>query len=344
MAEYKKIALIPAYEPEPVLAEVAAGLKRNGFEIVVVDDGSSWEYNSVFQAVSVYSTVLVHVVNKGKGAALKTGIGYIAENYEGPYTVVCVDADGQHKVEDAVRVCEQAAAYPGTLVLGSRRFTGKVPLRSRLGNTITRYVFRLTSGGKVYDTQTGLRAFSDGLCARLLEIEGERYEYEMNMLMVFTKEKLPVKEVWIETVYIGDNSSSHFNTLRDSARVYKGILKYSASSFVSFCADYLMYCIFLAVTGNLIFSNAAARVISGTLNYTLNRNVVFKSKVPVVRSVLQYFCLAVIIFLINTALLKGLAELGLNSYFAKIPVELVMAVANYCIQNRVIFAKESEAV
>ena len=333
----KQIALVPAYEPEEIMIDLLKQLGDKGFEVIIVDDGSGAAYSDLFKRAEEFGTVLVHPQNKGKGCAIKTGLKHIYENYEAPYTVVTVDADGQHKVDDVVRVCERAGDEPDALVLGSRKFNGKVPLRSWFGNTVTRFVFRISSGKKVYDTQTGLRAFSDKLISRLMEIDGERYEYEMNMLMQFSRENIPIREEWIETVYIDDNSSTHFDTIRDSWKIYKEILKFSGASLISFCVDYSLYCILNAVTGQLLFSNVAARIVSATVNYTLNRKMVFKSKAPVLKSVLQYIALAVFIIVCNSALLKLLTGFGLNKYLIKIPVELAMFLVSWSVQHLFIF-------
>ena len=91
-----------------------------------------------------------------------------------------------------------------------------MPLRSNFGNHVTRFVFYVTTGCKLHDTQTGLRAFQDTLIPKLLMIPGERYEYEMNVLMYFAKSKEKIIEEWIETVYLEKNESSHFNPIKDS--------------------------------------------------------------------------------------------------------------------------------
>ena len=89
----------------------------------------------------------------------------------------------------------------------------KMPLRSRFGNTVTRAVFRLLSGVYISDTQTGLRAFDSSLFDLMLEIEGMRYEYEINVLMRLAKERVPIREVPIETIYHDrKNTVSHFRT------------------------------------------------------------------------------------------------------------------------------------
>ena len=209
---------------------------------------------------STYAVVLHHKKNLGKGSGIKTGLSYIANYYEKPYTVVCVDADGQHNVPDVMKVLYCASENRETLVLGSRKLSGEVPLKSRFGNTVTRVVYRLLSGTYIYDTQTGLRAFSDTLVPLLKRVKGERYEYEMNVLMKFAREKRPIQEIWIETIYLEGNSSSHFHAVKDSLRIYKEILKFSASSLIGFLTDYVMYCLLLAVTGNLVASSQDHRL------------------------------------------------------------------------------------
>ncbi|MBQ7247575.1 MAG: bifunctional glycosyltransferase family 2/GtrA family protein [Lachnospiraceae bacterium] len=339
----KRIALIPAYEPDDALVNVAERLRERNFEIVVVDDGSGENYRKLFENVEEIATVLRHPENRGKGAALKTGLRFIADCWEGPLTVVTVDADGQHRPEDVIRVCDQSEKLPGYLVLGSRKMKGKVPLRSRLGNGITRLVYRISSGVRIYDTQTGLRAFSGQLIPWLLKIPGERYEYEMNMLMSFAREGRPMKEVEIETVYLDGNSSSHFDTVKDSCRIYKEIIRFSGSSFISFCLDYLMYALMLAAGLGVTASNILARVVSGTVNYTLNRKLVFNSDSSVSKSALQYLALSAFILAMNTVILKGLVYMHVSRYAAKILAEAMMFAVSWAIQHRFIFRKAATA-
>lgn len=223
----KRIALIPAYKPDEKLTGLVEGLRAEGFRVVVVNDGSGSGFSRLFTVVHSYADVVEHTQNRGKGAALKTGIRYISEHFEAPYIIVTADADGQHRIPDIIRTAELAAANPTSLVLGSRAFDKDVPLRSRFGNTVTRGVFRLCSGVSVRDTQTGLRAFGSGLTELMLCIGGDRYEYEMNVLMELAQRRMSILECPIETVYLDGNSSSHFSTVKDSARIYRGILSYT---------------------------------------------------------------------------------------------------------------------
>ena len=114
----KTVVLIPAYKPELRMLDVIAELSAYEFDLVVVDDGSGDGYRTLFDEASKSAVVLRHEVNRGKGAALKTGIGYIDRHYQKPYVIVTADADGQHRTEDIVKVSRVAADHPDSLVLG----------------------------------------------------------------------------------------------------------------------------------------------------------------------------------------------------------------------------------
>ncbi len=218
------VVLIPAYEPDQRLVDVVAELRRQApsWQVVIVDDGSGPRYAAVFtMAAALGATVITHDKNRGKGAALKTGFAWIRSHAPGE-TVVCADSDGQHLVHDIVRVA--SAVRPSTMVLGGRRFTGKVPARSRFGNAVTRHVFRALSGVPVYDTQTGLRAYPHELLSWLASVPGERFEYEFQALLRARTAGIRIVEVETETVYEVERHSSHFRTVRDSVRIYAPLL------------------------------------------------------------------------------------------------------------------------
>lgn len=335
------IVVIPAYEPDEKLLHVVDDLRRDtAYAIVVVDDGSSAAAQPVFAALPEDVTLLRHAENRGKGRALKTAYEYIAAHFPQTEGVVTVDADGQHLPADVARVSEEWAAHPEALVLGSRRFTGDVPWRSRTGNAITRAVFRLSTGVAVFDTQTGLRAFAVSRIPMMLEMRGERYEYEINVLLYATRQRIPIREVTIETVYIADNASSHFHPLRDSWRIYKMILLFVASSLLSALVDYVLVLAFSAVFAmqaqGLLLSVVLARVISSFLNYMLNRKFVFGDRSR--RSVLRYYLVAAGILLANYGLLSALSAV-LPLALAKLLVELALYPLSFYLQRKFVFVR-----
>lgn len=342
------IVLIPAYQPDEQLVLLAERLKNNtDYHIIVVNDGSAPEKDAVFAALPDTVTVLTHEKNSGKGRAMKTGMAYIQEHFPETEGVVIVDADGQHLLPDIQRVCEEQATHPDAIILGSRQFTGKVPMRSLVGNTITRYVFALASGVMVHDTQTGLRAFSVKRIPQLLALKGERYEYEMYMLLGAAEQHIPMREVYIETVYLDEeNSSSHFNPLKDSLRIYGSILKFTASSIAAFFIDYVLVLLLAWIFGCfgmeqkllLLYSAVIARVVSSLCNFLVNRRVVFKSDDSVVSTAIKYYAVAALILALNYGLLNLFnIVLSVPLAVAKLIVEALLFAISLMLQRFFVF-------
>lgn len=168
------IILIPAYKPDQSLVRLARALREQdpATEILVIDDGSGSTYTPIFTELRIDGvTVQTHPVNKGKGAALRTGITWAKANRPGE-VIVTADADGQHLSRDIFRVGvrTETATVAGqrSIILGVRTSPDpnageegtKVPLRSKIGNSATVGFFALATGARVADTQTGLRGFT----------------------------------------------------------------------------------------------------------------------------------------------------------------------------------------
>ena len=301
--------IIPAYQPDLNLIKLVRLVHaKSDLEIIVVDDGSDADKKVIFDKLEGLATVLTHEHNQGKGQALKTAYAYILER--STYgSIVTADADGQHKIWDIFRVVNQSQEHPGTLILGTRAFSGKVPLRSAFGNKLTRFLFKQQTGVAVSDTQTGLRAFTTNLLPFMLEVDGQRYEYEMNVLLAASK-SFPIVEVPIETVYINDNEGSHFRPIRDGLLIYKDMFKFALSSLGSFMVDYLVYAFFLfilmavPISLRILLANGIARVTSSIFNYSTNKRLVFKNKDSVTRTGSGYFGLALGLFILDTLLIR----------------------------------------
>lgn len=209
--------LIPAYKPDESMIALINALKaQNAYSrILVVDDGSGEPFAPVFEKAAMLCEVVHHEVNRGKGAAIRTGLEILSG-----YNVVTADCDGQHTPEDIKKI---ASAIDNNLVLGVRK-KREMPVKSYIGNILTCAVFALKTGKWISDTQTGLRGIPAHYIPASLTLAGDRYEYEMNMLMDACHRKLPIREIEIETVYIDNNRGTHFRALRDGLRIYKLIL------------------------------------------------------------------------------------------------------------------------
>ncbi|NLZ48031.1 MAG: glycosyltransferase [Clostridiales bacterium] len=337
------VILIPAYEPSKKLIKLVCELIYVcDYDIVVVDDGSGENYRYIFDSISnLGCTVLTHEKNMGKGAALKTGFKYIQETNEAR-GVVTADCDGQHLTKDIINVAEAIKEHKNYVVLGTRRFVGKVPFRSRFGNSVTRAVFTFASGVKVYDTQTGLRGFSIDMLPWLCDIPGDRFEYEMNMLLETLPAGYSFYEINIDTVYHEQNQSSHFHPLKDSFRIYLPIIKFSMSSILSGVIDFLLLAVLQLYTSNLFLSVIGARLCSASFNYTINRIYVFSKfkDASIKRSLPRYFILAAFIMLVNYGVIDiYYSLLGLSLFLAKILTEVTIFLFSYWAQRRFVFSK-----
>ena len=334
--------LIPAYKPDDKLVALTDQLlTHDDLKLVVVDDGSGEAFRPVFEALDKRVTLISYPDNKGKGGALKTGIRYIMDHMPECERLVTADADGQHRYADIRRVLDKSEEMPGALVLGSRAFDGDVPLRSRFGNAMTRQVVAIASRVKVRETQPGLRGFDRDGMRLFVDGPGDRYEYEINMLLTAARAEMPIYEVTIETVYLNDNESSHFNPLKDSLRIYACILKFACSSLICFGIDYVLFQLLRTFIPLTWVSNLLARIVSASVNFMLNKKLVFKGNEKTLPAVLKYAALAVFIYLIDTAILALLYEkLGWSRYVVKIISGVLGYLISFPVQGRIVYRKQ----
>lgn len=342
--------LIPAYEPDLRLIELIRLLKENcDYRIVVVDDGSGVRYRYLFDMVrSEGCTVLAHETNRGKGCALKTGFSYILEQGTEKTGVVTADADGQHLVLDILRVAQEIPSSSRKIVLGARKFVGKVPLRSAFGNFFMRIMFTAASGSNIWDTQTGLRGFPVSLLPLMLKIEGDRFEYEMEMLLEASSSGYGFKQISIETLYIAGNRSSHFHPFRDSVRVCIPFFKFCLSGITAAVVDYSLLFVFQWLIGTvwrlpgaLFFGVVLARASSSGVNFAMNRALVFRSKATKQKpkvSAAHYYLLVCSLLLINYLMLKLFTDVfHIWLVIAKILTEVLLFFFSYGIQRFLLF-------
>ncbi len=218
----KYIILIPTYNPDDKLLQVLKTINKK-YETIVVNDGS--ENKDMLKGCEEYAQIISYDENQGKGFALKTGFAYIKAHYK-DYVVVTMDDDMQHKLEDAINLCDYVNDHEDEFAIGRRHWDKTTPITSRIGNAIARHTFKRHTGLSIYDTQTGLRAFSYKLIDYMLSIEGNRYEYEMNVLYNLKNNNIKYKEIDIQTIYIDNNKTSRFRVFKDSIKILKDMRKW----------------------------------------------------------------------------------------------------------------------
>lgn len=269
--------VIPAYQPDEQLVSLVKQLAENQFSVVIVDDGSGEEYNGFFASCKDFAQIIHSPCNEGKGAALKRGFAAAQRLFPEEETFITADADGQHGVEDIIRVREKLESG-SDFVLTVRYLQGKIPFRSRLGNVLSRIVYTVMNGHYFDDNQSGLRGFHKKHIQWLLRVKGDKYDYEMNMLCHADKQGIKIATLPIKAIYIDGNKSSHFNPVADTLRIYKRLFD---SLWPSVFSVAMMEALVFAVSLFMNYQQAriavpTAVMFSTLLSIALQRFVVFK--------------------------------------------------------------------
>ena len=344
MIIYNNIAvLIPALNPDKKLIRLVQELNQIGLvNTVVIDDGSNNETQSVFDELQNFGThVIHHPSNQGKGAALITGIRWIKKNQPKIVGIVTADADGQHAPKDILKVA-YTMLLDNCIVLGTRNLSKpEVPLTSKIGNTFSAIYFALKTGKIIKDTQTGLRGIPSRFFKLALNVEGDRYDYEMRFLEQMSAKGVCYVLVDIETIYEEDRVT-HFNTVSDSLTIYKSFFKNIASSILSALVDIAGFMLFISFGNQIFFATVAARTISGIFNFSLNKIWVFKKRSShntrnEFFKYLSLFTTQMILSGLFTDSLSTLFQFQNGLLFSKIIVDCVLFIGSYLVQRFWIF-------
>lgn len=346
--------VIPSLEPDIKLLQLLETIRKQEDEenlIVVVNDGSDQYYDAIFdEAEDNFGIELIsYDENRGKGHALKTAFKHIINKHPYIERVATIDSDGQHTYKDTIKCIEESYKHPDSIIFGSRNFEADsidIPKKSRFGNVMTSKVLDSLTGYQLNDTQTGLRIFPVNLLGEMLDVKGERFEYEMNMIIYSRENDIEIIEVPISTIYINDNKSTHFNPIKDSLAIYQVFIKYILSSITGFLVDISIFALIMYIMPsdylvNITLATVIARIISSTTNYLLNKNFVFKQGTR--RSAVQYFSLVVVQMLSSSVLVSMFSSVFslISTTLIKVFVDLGLFLASYFIQKTFIF-KEGE--
>lgn len=357
--EIAEVIVIPAYEPPDTFTDYVRTLLAEHRIVLIVDDGSGERFSPIFSEISNFShtTVLRKARNHGKGYALRSAFRYIATCYP-KAIVVTADCDGQHRPWDIERLLEESRKHPGALCLGVRDFSDRsIPFRNRFGNRAASFFFRLFSGIRLSDTQTGLRAFHADLLSLLLQIGGDRYEYETKVLLSLARSGVPFCTIAVETVYTNEKNErtpSHFRPIADSFRVLlgvsSGIRRFALASVLAALVDVASFVIlsryvFTAPAAGIAFLLACvgARLLSSVVQYTLNRRYVFEKAGK--GTAVRYYLLWSLCLLLSASfsfLLGFITENIKIVAVGKALFDLVLAFFSFRIQERFVFRAKSE--
>ena len=364
--EVKTVVLIPALDPErgPLLDLVSKLLSYDFLFVLLVDDGSSKENKIIFEECkSLGCEVVSYDENRGKGYALRIGFSEILSKKElyGEADVITADSDGQHTVEDILKVRQEMLAHKGAFVLGVRDFFSEdsnknVPPKSLKGNRFTSKLFKFMYGRRMVDTQTGLRGIPYSLLDEATKIKGDRYQYEMKALIKAVRSDVEIIETPIEVIYVDNNKGTHFRPIRDSLKIIGVIisqfLKYSLISLSSSILDIAAFTMLSAMLASvlpvehIIVSTFIARGISGAFNFLMNKRVVFSAgDQALLPGILKYILTAVLIASLSALFVNGLfLILHWNKTLIKIIVDTLLFFVSYKLQQAFVFNRHPRQI
>lgn len=338
--------LIPAYQPSAGFPDLVKRIRTESkLPVVVVDDGGGVGYREIFDKLAAEDGVDVirNAVNLGKGAALKNGINYILTRHPEAVGIVTADADGQHAIKDIIAVADELRANPAALVMGCRTFGSTTPLRSRFGNGVSRVLYRFLLGVKVSDTQTGLRGLSRAIAEASLAIKSNRYEFESEQLTLPGTIGTAIREAPIETIYEENNASSHFDPLRDSARIYFVVLRYASASIMTALIDLIVFMMLISLSVGVVPANLGSRAVALCFQFLMLRSFVFKTGGGLAKFALFVGYVGL------TGLASGILQEALTDFtgapviVSKLLVDTAIFIFNFLFLRDIMFAKKPTA-
>lgn len=333
--------VIPTLNPNiDLLDSFIQELKKEFTNILVYNDGSREKYDDYFKKLSDDGViVLKHCVNMGKGRAMKDAFNYLLNEYPDLDGVVTADSDGQHSVKDVKKCANLIKKNPESLILGCRDFDDKnVPKRSKLGNKITRCVLKSMVGVSLKDTQTGLRGLPKEVMLKLVTTEGERFEYETKQLIDTAYRKIPIVEYKIDTIYINENSESHFNAVTDSIKIYKLFSRFFGYTICYWILDLVLFMILYHFIGNansIMFSTIIARTISCIYKYSVKEKLAYRG----FKKMMLFIFISFVQMILSGAMVQLLAATFTNTnvVLLKVIIDIVIYIVTIVCLTGVTF-------
>lgn len=337
--------LMPAYNPGSGIVRIVKEALPHVTRVVIVDDGCNETEKIYLRKCSEddHVTLLVHDANRGKGVALHTGINHcLARMDDERDFILTMDSDGQHDPDDILRFKDLLTSKEENVhfALGERLDDSRMPIKSRIGNSFMRFLFRMQFGGQIHDTQTGFRLLSAKFARHFADvIIPGRYETEMDMLILASRVCKHIHTVQINTIYFDNNKGSKFKPIMDSWIIVKLFAMYSAVSIASFGFDYLAFIILTYLLEiPYLLSNVLARFFSAVFNFLGHKGFSFKSKKHLGPQAVKYaLAVAATLMLATTLLYLCVAGLDIPEYIAKPLVDGVAFCINFFVLGRFVF-------
>lgn len=338
------IIIITAYRPDYHLIDLYTKLKELNFDnIVISDDGSDPVFSEIYNTLRKKgASVIMNETNSGKGMSIKNALTYVIKNFPDAPGVIIADGDGQHLPSDIKKISDELLKSENSIVQGIRNFRKrKIPFKFRARNMLSSVVYRIDSGKKATDIRTGLRGIPHSLIPFAASVKGKRFEYESNLIKEAAEKKIPIKRVAINTVF-PKNNKVYYRPLRDSARIIKSPLVFMSASLSSYLVDIILFALLInffkgRAVDDIFPATIIARIISGTVNFTINKTLNFNKKGKANRQLLKFILFFATLMLLSSTFVSMLSFIRLPLVTIKMMVDTVLFFVNFYVQKKWIF-------
>lgn len=321
-------------------------------DVILVDDGMPAEKGAALAELARPGvTLLRHALPLGHGRAVKTGLHALLAAFPSGAPAVIALADTYSPGADIAALLSAAEESPGALVVGIPPVKEKLSRKTRLMNWLASTLFSLVQGKRPAEVRAPLRALPGGLIAPAAVLKGEGDDYILNLLLVLCKREIPVRETEV-------TASHDLPPIPGSmwAGLIVTVAAFLFSSLFSAMLDYILFVILYSVvfpetdlipaSMELLAAQVSARVVSSTVNFLLNKKLVFrpaeKGRLAFLKMLGKYYLLVIISLGGSSALLYLFSHfLGMPAPLAKPFVELIMYALNYFVQRDIVFRSGS---
>ena len=213
----KTYIVIAAYNEEKTISNVIKDIKKQGYNnIVVVDDGSKDKTYKIAKKENII--VLKHIINLGKGAAIKTGCEYSIKR--GAEILILMDADGQHEPKEIPKFLEKIKKTD--IVFGYRKFNKNMPKILKIGNLGLNLFTKLLFKINLRDTQSGYKAIKTRIYKKIKWASND-YSMETEIIAKVGKNKLKYSQIPIKTIYLDKSKGT---TIKEGIKILKNMIKW----------------------------------------------------------------------------------------------------------------------
>lgn len=310
--------------------------------IVIVNDGVKLSRQYLAEMLSMGCHIIKLEKNEGKGISVKAGIKYAHNKLYNIKGYITVDSDGQHRAEDVMKIARAMDLRPDCLVLGKRDIKkSNAPFGIRFGSRLSSAYFKIITGVSCKDTQTGLRGIPNYLYELAVSTKGRRFDYDMNFLTHCADKKIPIYNISVVADY-SENKKSDYRVIKDTYLIYATPLRFATASIGCALVDLILFTVITyllpsSLAINVILATVLARIISGGINFLINRKVIFKNNGDLKGQVWRFVILFLGIMCTSSVIVSLLSFVPIPVTITKAIVDVLLWAVNYTLQRKWVF-------